>query len=430
MSAAAVALPARVRVGAEVLLLGGMVAAGIVVALAGAGADSALNFVAVPVVPGWIRGPLQGLSVSLSAAQGMLLVAGMALCYFGLLARGEQLGLGRVLVAVVVLDAALALSAPLLSSDVFNYIDYGRLGAVHGFDPYVATPSYAPHDRFFALSGWQGTPSAYGPLFTWLSYLVVQLGPTASLWAFKGLTAVLGLGCVGLVALLARQLGRPPGFAAAAFGLNPVVLVWVIGGAHNDLLMIALLLGGAALVVASREALGAVGLIAAAGVKATGGLALPFLVLAGGRRVRAIVASVTAAGALAAVSHIAFPDIGSHLFSTLKTTQFENAYSIPAGIARLFGFAVGPIYRALLFTVFGATALWQLVRVWRGGDWASACGWAFVALVATSLRSPIWYPVWPLAFAAVARDRRLLVATLAMQTYFVVASLPVLVNWP
>lgn len=430
MSAAAVPLPARLRVAWEPALLGGMVAAGVLVALAGAAGDSSLNAVAIPVVPGWIRGPLQGVAPSLGAVQGMLLVAVMAFCYLGLLARGAQLRLGPVLAAILVLDIAFALSAPLLSADVFNYIDYGRLGALHGFDPYVATPSSAPHDPFFVLSGWHTTPSAYGPLFTWLSYLVVLLGRTASLWTFKALAALLGLACVALTVVLARRLGRPPGFAAAAFGLNPVVLVWVVGGAHNDVLMIALLLAGSALVVASREALGGVTLVAATAVKATGGLALPFLALAARRRVRLVVASAVAAVVVLAASEVAFHSIVGHLLHTLKTVQFENAYSIPAGIARLFGVHIGPIFRTVLYTIFGLTVLWQLLRVWRGGDWASACGWAFAALVATSLRSPISYPVWPLAFAAFARDRRLLSATLIMQVYFVVVALPVLVNWP
>jgi hypothetical protein len=64
------------------------------------------------------------------------------------------------------------------------------------------------------------------------------------------------------------------------------------------------------------------------------------------------------------------------------------------------------------------------VHVRRGGDWVRACGWAFAAVVAGSTWFLAWYAVWPLAFAAVTRDRRLLTATLLLQTYFVVNHIP------
>ena len=47
-----------------------------------------------------------------------------------------------------------------------------------------------------------------------------------------------------------------------------------------------------------------------------------------------------------------------------------------------------------------------------------------VALVATSTWFLGWYSVWPLPFAALSRDRRLLVATLALQVFFVANRIP------
>lgn len=56
-------------------------------------------------------------------------------------------------------------------------------------------------------------------------------------------------------------------------------------------------------------------------------------------------------------------------------------------------------------------------------DWVAACGWAFVAVLATSSWLLAWYTLWPLPLAALARGRRLLVATLALQGLFVVDDL-------
>ena len=40
------------------------------------------------------------------------------------------------------------------------------------------------------------------------------------------------------------------------------------------------------------------------------------------------------------------------------------------------------------------------LAVLRGADRVAACGWAFVALLATSSWLLAWYTLWPLAFAA------------------------------
>jgi hypothetical protein len=47
-----------------------------------------------------------------------------------------------------------------------------------------------------------------------------------------------------------------------------------------------------------------------------------------------------------------------------------------------------------------------------------------VAVVATATWFLAWYSVWPLAFAAVSRDRRLLIATIGLQAFFVANHIP------
>ena len=57
--------------------------------------------------------------------------------YLGVLRAAPALGRRVVWGAIAVLVVGFALTPPLLSHDVYSYVDYARLGAVHGLDPYV-----------------------------------------------------------------------------------------------------------------------------------------------------------------------------------------------------------------------------------------------------------------------------------------------------
>src|SRR5437763_8828244 len=66
--------------------------------------------------------------------------------------------------AVALLHVAFMLTPPVASRDVFNYVDYARLGVLHGLDPYSNTPRAFVADPFFRLVGWPDLKSPYGPL--------------------------------------------------------------------------------------------------------------------------------------------------------------------------------------------------------------------------------------------------------------------------
>ena len=88
-----------------------------------------------------------------------------------------------VIAAVVALHAIFFLAPPLSYTDVFNYINYGRMGVVHHLNPYVTLPAAEPHtDLSFALSNWHHLRSPYGPLFTLLTDAIVPFGVKVSLW--------------------------------------------------------------------------------------------------------------------------------------------------------------------------------------------------------------------------------------------------------
>jgi hypothetical protein len=335
----------------------------------------------------------------------------------------------RVLIGtIVLLHAIFLLGPPLLSTDVFNYLNYGRLGALHHVNPYLHGPGAAPSDPSFHFVPhiWREVPSAYGPLFTFGTYGAAVLGLSGGFWALKIVTALASLGCVALVWKAAARLGRPPLFAAVIVGLNPFVLAYAVGGAHNDVLMMAGLLAGVALAVAGRERLAAGAIVTAAAIKLTAGIALPFLAF-GARRARDV--AVGAGVAVLGVAVLALAGFGSHALGFLGVLEGQQKLtapeSFPLHVAMLLGkSAVTANMRLAGQIAFGIVLVYLLIRCARGMDWLEATGWAMLALVISTTWLLPWYTLWALPFAALARSRRLLWATFFVQGLLLLHQLP------
>jgi Glycosyltransferase family 87 len=350
----------------------------------------------------------------------LVMTAGYLLAVLGARGLRARWALG----AVVVLQVLFALAPPLLSTDVFSYVNYARLGAVHGLNPYVHTPMAVPGDPSFTLAGhiWKHTPTTYGPLFTLLGYPLARVGVAASVWGEKALAAAASLACVAAVWGCARAAGRAALPAALLVGLNPILVVYGVGGAHNDLLMLALLMAGVLLVLRGRDASGAAAVVAACAVKATAVILLPFLLLGRRARWRATIGGLVAAGlAIGLVDLVAFGTGSAQLVTSLRGQQSLVSYdAFPTLVAHLIGLrGVFPIDRLLLRIAFALVLLVLLWAAWRGLDWVTAGGWALTALVVSSTWMQAWYIVWPLPLAAVARDRRLVAAVLLLEGLFI-----------
>src|SRR5205807_576815 len=199
--------------------------------------------------------------------------------YLVALRHAAALSARAVVAAIVAAHAIFLLAPPLALTDVFNYINYGRMEVVHHLNPYTTIPILEPHnDPSYGLSNWHQLLSPYGPLFTLLTLAVVPLGVAASFWTLKALLAAASLATIALVWRCARLLGRDPVAAIVLVGLNPIVLVWGLGGDHNDSLMVLLIvLGLYLLLCAARRAgegepLAAAPRPAAGPVEAGGGL--------------------------------------------------------------------------------------------------------------------------------------------------------------
>ncbi|MFL5826526.1 MAG: hypothetical protein ACJ76V_08385 [Thermoleophilaceae bacterium] len=358
--------------------------------------------------PTWMRGPFHANGAPLPLRDFVRVLIALTALYVIVVICARAIPAAVGFIAVGAFTLLFALAPPLLSSDVFNYIAYSRAAQLHGFNPYVHGPAVIAHDPVYPFVGhlWNHTPSAYGPLFTLLTYELEPLGIHGELWALKGITAAASLGCVVLIWLCAKRLRVPPMPAALLFGLNPLVLVWAVGGAHNDLVMVFVLLLGVYLLVSRRPALGGAALVAATAVKLTAGLALPFAILGVRPRWR------VAAGALAAgvvLLGITYAEFGSHITGMLDALKVQDklrfvVVSVPGYIGYELGHGSAGTRHTHLFTAFlvAGTAL-LLLRTLLKRSWLESSGWALLLLLVTASWLLPWYVVWVLPMAALAR---------------------------
>lgn len=346
-----------------------------------------------------------------------------------MLALAPRLGAPVVWSLIAVFLAAFALAPVLLSHDVFSYVDYARLGVVHGLDPYVHPPEAVPSDPAFAEVTWPETTSAYGPLFTLATYPLAWLGVGTAVAVLKG-AAALAVGTLAiLVARVAAWRGVDPLRAAAFVALNPLVLVHVVGGAHNDGLTMLLAMVAVATALSTRWAGAGAALVAAAAVKTSAAVIAPFALVASLRRggsaaVRLLAGALTAALAIVIASWLAFGWDWTHAFTLAGENQDRTSYmSIPILLSRLTGIDPDPV-RAAALVLYGLAVVFLLVRTWRGHDWIAAAAWASLGLLLATAWLLPWYLIWALPLAAVSRNRPLQLLTLALTAYQLGARIP------
>lgn len=424
----------RVAVAQE-WLAGGALAAVVVLsyALAAGMASSATFFVTWSQRPGfgfpsWLAGPLKGSGIDLTIPRFMLLTLALYALYLAVVWLAPSVRLAWAVGAIALLHVVWLLAPPMWLTDVFNYLGYVRLGARHGLNPYAHFLQAFPHDPSFRWVTWPKLYSPYGPVFLAGSWPLAWASVPTGLWIYKVATALASLGCIALVARLARQLRRPVVPAILFVGLNPLWLVYGVGGAHNDMFMLLFVLGGLLLALRGRETLGAGSIVLGAAIKATGGILLPFLFI-GAKHRKQVVIGAAAAGALVVAIVLVF--FGDHPFAALLSfaTQGENISfkSFPGQVGQqLLGmddanFTLQKVADALLVVVVAVL----LYRAWKGrADWLVSAGWATLALLLSLLWLMPWYIVWLLPLAAIVEDRRLRIAALAFGGFVTLLYIP------
>lgn len=157
--------------------------------------------------------------------------------------------LALTLGATVIFGLTLVLLPSLPSDDIFSYILYGRISAVHGANPLISTPSDFTHDPFLTLVFWRDVRSVYGPAWLLLSAALslVAQGFGGGLAVYVALFKLLGFGAhLANAWLIWRILGRiAPSRqlqGTLLYAWNPLCLLEFCASGHNDAVMLTLLL--------------------------------------------------------------------------------------------------------------------------------------------------------------------------------------------
>ena len=156
------------------------------------------------------------------------------------------------------------------------------------------------------------------------------------------LTLVLGLVLlVWALPELTRRLGGRVPVALWVAVANPMMIIHMVGGGHNDLLVMGLLAAGSLFALRGRHVVGIVLVTAAMAVKASAGVALPFLVLvwaahmSGSRTARITKAAAAGigvfAGVFALITLAARVDLG-WLPALSAPSMIVNWMSLPTGV--------------------------------------------------------------------------------------------------
>lgn len=337
--------------------------------------------------------------------------------------------------------APLLLSVPLFSRDTYSYLAQGAL-LRDGFDPYVVGPVDNPNSLLDNVSPiWTTTTAPYGPAFILVAkFVTILVGDDV----VAG-TMLLRL-CMlpGLLLLIwaaprvARHVGANGAASLWICVLNPLVIVHLMGGVHNEMLMVGLMMAAIALTFAGRPVIGVSLIAIAVAVKATAGLALPFLVWVWMRQlrnkremptVRAFVVATAASvlifvAVFAVLSLLAGVGLG-WLTALAGSVKIINWLTVPTAAANLINAIGGLIFPVNFYAVLEVARIIGILTIvialpllwwrYRHTDREALTG-ITLAMVVVVLFVPAalpWYYTWPLAVAAALIQTRPAIAAVA-----------------
>ena len=316
--------------------------------------------------------------------------------------------------------APLLLAPPMFSRDVYSYLAQGLM--IHaGMDVYRHGPALLGGviaDQVPAI--WQHTPSPYGPVFLIVAKTIAALLSAHLMLGIVAMRLVALAGLVllaGAVRVLAQSAGVNPAAATWLAVLNPLVLIHLVGGAHNDALMVGLLAAGLAAAVRHRPMVATLLVVAAALVKVPAALGLiavaaiwatqlpgrwPWLRAAG---------AVSATAAAATVVITAIAGTGYGWIGALGTPISAQNWSLTGLLGRWTSGVLGTSAAADVWRWFGMLAVVIVAGVvWTYRARLGPVYGLGIVLVAVVVFGPAirpWYVVWGLApLAAVAVHHR------------------------
>lgn len=194
--------------------------------------------------------------------------------------KDSEITSGQLGKLITMWSAPLILSFPILSRDVYSYLAQGRM--LHADkSPYLEGISALPGWFDGGSDGlWAQSPSPYGPFFLVLARVIFYVSngiPEIGVGLLRIVAALGVLGCYHFTAKLAGKMGQNANWANWAIVGNPLFLLTMIGGAHNDALMIAGVFSALAHAYDRRPAASTMALAIAVSIKPIVLLALPFI---------------------------------------------------------------------------------------------------------------------------------------------------------
>jgi alpha-1,6-mannosyltransferase len=352
--------------------------------------------------------------------------------------------------------APLLLSVPVFSRDTYSYLAQGAL-LRDGFDPYAVGPVANPNILLDNVSPiWTITTAPYGPVFILVAKLVTMVIGNHVIAGTMLLRLCMLPGLALLIwatPRLAAHLGANGANGARALwicALNPLVLIHLMGGVHNEMLMVGLMTAGIALTFAGRDVAGVTVLTLGVAVKATAGIALPFLVWVWMRHLRerrgyrplpAFLAATASSLAIfvavfAVTSAVAGVGLG-WLTALGGSVKIINWLSVPTAAANVIHALASPFVHVDFYGLLRVTRLIGIVIIavslpllwwrFRRDDRAVLTGiaWSMLIVVLFVPAALPWYYSWPLAVAApLTQSRRAIAAIAGLSTWVMVIFKP------
>ncbi|HZA12767.1 alpha-(1-_6)-mannopyranosyltransferase A [Mycobacterium sp.] len=348
--------------------------------------------------------------------------------------------------------APLLTSVPVFSRDAYSYLAQGAL-LRDGLDPYAVGPVENPNALLENVSPiWTITTAPYGPAFMLVAKFITQLvgdDVIAGTMLFR-LCMLPGLVLLIWAApRIARHIGANGAAALWICVLNPLVIIHLMGGVHNEMLMVGLMMAGIALTLERHPVAGVSVVVVGIAVKATAGLALPFLGWVWLRQLqqramRPVRAFMTVAAGLllifvavfAVLSGLAGVGLG-WLTALAGSVKIINWLTIPTATANLVNAVGGVFFPVNFYAVLEVTRIVGIVLIaialpalwwrFRHNDREALIGIAAVMVVVVLFVPAAlpWYYAWPLAvLSAFAQSRNAVAAIAAFSTWIMVIFKP------
>ena len=258
---------------------------------------------------------------------------------------------------------------PAGSIDVLNYAIYGRIAGL-GHNPYVMRPAelYGAGDPvgLYAPANWRTLPTIYGPVATALQWAAARLGGASMarivFWIRLGNAIAFVATAAGLVRLAGQDRARRAR-ACLLWAVNPLMLFWLVGSGHVDVLL-ALLMVAALLLIRPPGRSGVLaGVVTGLAVGAATAIKTPFALAALGLAWAARSSPRTIVAGLFGAAAVLIPCC--LLPGALNTAVLSRRLTVSAGFIYPVPGAVGSRPAVFAATVLLATVALAVLLLWR-----------------------------------------------------------------